>query len=201
LRGATGRPYACRVDSAETEAHADVDAARAAPQREPEAPERYHDVRPPLERLASDVGNRGFGQILSRMGDGGGILAGGLVHPDVEAAIAATRGAGRPLDRSVAAALSPSLGTSLDGVRVHTGDGAAALARAVTARAFAVGNDIYFGRGEYRPGTSEGNELIAHEVAHTIQQRGAPVDGPLTVSQPGDALEREAEAAARDAVG
>jgi hypothetical protein len=189
------------VDSAETEAHADVDAARAAPQREPEAPERYHDVRPPLERLASDVGNRGFGQILSRMGDGGGILAGGLVHPDVEAAIAATRGAGRPLDRSVAAALSPSLGTSLDRVRVHTGDGAAALARAVTARAFTVGNDIYFGRGEYRPGTSEGNELIAHEVAHTIQQRGAPVDGPLTVSQPGDALEREAEAAARDAVG
>jgi hypothetical protein len=201
LRGATGRPYACPVDSAETEAHADVDAARAAPQREPEAPERYHDVRPPLERLASDVGNRGFGQILSRMGDGGGILAGGLVHPDVEAAIAATRGAGRPLDRSVAAALSPSLGTSLDRVRVHTGDGAAALARAVTARAFTVGNDIYFGRGEYRPGTSEGNELIAHEVAHTIQQRGAPVDGPLTVSQPGDALEREAEAAARDAVG
>jgi Domain of unknown function (DUF4157) len=201
LRGASGRPYACAVDSAETEAHAEVDAARAAPQREPEAPERYHDVRPPLERLASDVGNRGFGQILSRMGDGGGILAGGLVHPDVEAAIAATRGSGRALDRSVAAALSPSLGTSLDGVRVHTGDGAAALARAVTARAFTVGNDIYFGRGEYRPGTSEGNELIAHEVAHTIQQRGAPMDGPLTVSQPGDALEREAEAAARDAVG
>jgi hypothetical protein len=189
------------VDSAETEAHAEVDAARAAPQREPEAPERYHDVRPPVERLASDVGNRGFGQILSRMGDGGGILAGGLVHPDVEAAIAATRGAGKALDRSVAATLSPSLGTSLDGVRVHTGDGAAALARAVTARAFTVGNDIYFGRGEYRPGTSEGNELIAHEVAHTIQQRGAPMDGPLTVSQPGDALEREAEAAARDAVG
>jgi hypothetical protein len=189
------------VDSAETEAHAELDPARAAPLREPEPAEHFHDVRPPLERLASDMGNRGFGQMLSRMGEGGGILSGGLVHPDVEAAIAATRGGGKPLERSVASTLSPAMGASLDGVRVHTGEGAAAMARAVTARAFTVGNDIYFGRGEYRPGTSEGNELIAHEVAHTIQQRGAPMDGPLQVSQPGDALEREAEAAARDAVG
>ena len=201
LHRATGRPYAWPVDSVETDAHADFDAARAAPQREPEAPERYHDVRPPLERLASGMGNRGFGQMISRMGDGDGILSGGLVHPDVTAAIAATRGGGKALDRSVSATLEPAMGGSLDGVRVHTGDGAEALARAVTARAFTVGNDIYFGRGEYRPGTTEGNELIAHEVAHTIQQRGAPMDGPLTVSQPGDSLEREAEAAARDAIG
>ena len=73
------------------------------------------------------------------------------------------------------------------------------MARAVSARAFTVGSDIYFARGEYQPGTADGNQLIAHEVAHTIQQRGAPADGPLTVSQPGDALERDAEAAARDA--
>jgi hypothetical protein len=191
-----------RVDSAETEAHtADLDPARAAQQRQPEAPEHFHDVRPPLERVASDVGNRRFGQVIARMREGGGILSGGLVHPDVQGAIAATRGSGKPLERSVASTLAPAMGTSLDGVRVHTGEGAAALARAVEARAFTVGSDIYFGRGEYRPGTSDGNELIAHEVAHTIQQRGAPVDGPLTVSQPGDALEREAEAAARDAVG
>lgn len=190
------------MDSAETEAHAaELDPARAAPLRQPEAPEHYHDVRPPLERLASGVGNRGMGQVISRMREGGGIVGGGLVHPDVQAAIAATRGAGKPLERSVASTLSPSMGTTLDDVRVHTGDGAAALARAVSARAFTVGNDIYFGRGEYQPGTTDGNQLIAHEVAHTVQQRGAPTDGPLMVSQPGDALERDAEAAARDAFG
>jgi hypothetical protein len=189
------------VDSAETEAHVEVDAARAAPQRQPEAPDRVPAVRSPLERLAGGIGNRAFGNVIARMRDGDGILPGGLVHPDVEAAIAASRGAGKPLDRSVASTLSPAMGASLDGVRVHTGDGAAALARAVTARAFTVGNDIYFGRGEYRPGTSDGNELIAHEVAHTIQQRGAPASGPLAVSQPGDALEREADAVARHAVG
>jgi hypothetical protein len=189
------------VDSAETEAHAALEPARAAQQRQPEAPERIPDQRSPLQRLAGDVGNRAFGNVIARMRDGDGVLPGGLVHPQVEAAIAASRGAGKPLDRSVASTLSPAMGASLDGVRVHTGDGAAALARAVTARAFTVGNDIYFGRGEYRPGTSDGNQLIAHEVAHTIQQRGAPQTGPLAVSQPGDALEREADAVARHAVG
>jgi uncharacterized protein DUF4157 len=188
------------VDEAEAPVGADPEAARAAPQRQVEAPDRYHDPRPPLERLASGIGNRNMGKALARMGEGEGILGGGLVHPDVQAAIAATRGAGRPLERSVASTLAPALG-SLDDVRVHTGDGAAAMARAVAARAFTVGSDIYFGRGEYNPGTAEGNRLIAHEVAHTIQQRGAPDDGPLTVSQPGDALERDAEAAAYDALG
>lgn len=201
MRRATARPYAWPVDSADTDAHEVLDAAHAAPQRRAEAPEQVAAERSPLERLASGMGNRAFGNVVARMRDGEGIIAGGLVHPQVEAAIAATRGGGLPLDRRVASSLSPAMGTSLEGVRVHTGDGAAALARAVTARAFTVGNDIYFARGEYRPGTAEGNQLIAHEVAHTIQQRGAPTSGPLTVSQPGDALEREADAVAHHAAG
>ena len=125
----------------------------------------------------------------------------GLVHPDVESAISASRGGGRQLDAGVARHLEPSLGESLGDVRVHTGEAASALARAVSARAFTVGSDIFFGAGEYRPGSPGGNELIAHEVAHTIQQRGAPASGPLLVSEPGDALEREAEAVARDVTG
>jgi hypothetical protein len=123
------------------------------------------------------------------------------VHPQVESAIAAAAGGGRALDAPVVRHLAPSLGESLDHVRGHTDARAAALARAVSARAFTVGNDIFFGSGEYRPGSRDGNQLIAHEVAHTIQQRGAPAGGPLTVSQPGDALEREAEAVARDVAG
>ena len=187
------------MDSAETETHAE--ATRAVVQRGLEAPETVHQPRPSLERLASGIGNRNMGRLVARMSDGEGIMTGGLVHPDVQAAIAASRGGGRPLERSVAETLGSGMGTSVDEVRVHTGEGAAALARAVSARAFTVGSDIYFGRSEYRPGTPGGNELIAHEVAHTIQQRGAPDEGPLVVSQPGDALERDAEAAARHAVG
>ena len=189
------------MDAAETDAHQAHEVARPAPLREPEALEHVFDERPSLERLASNIGNRAFGQVVARMRDGDGILAGGLVHPDVQAAIGASRGLGRALDRNVASALSSSFGEPLDHVRVHTGASAAALARAVDARAFTVGNDIYFGHGEYRPGTSEGKRLIAHEAVHTLQQRGAPEEGPLMVSQPGDAPEREADAAARHAIG
>ena len=182
------------------EAHAEVEHASTRPARVPEsaAPDTALDQRPPVERLASGMGNRGFSQLVARMGDGEGILSGGLVHPDVQAAIAASRGGGQPLASSAARMLEPAMGESLSDVRVHTGEGAAALARAVSARAFTVGNDIFFAPGESQPGTPAGNELIAHETAHAIQQRGAPLNGPLTVSQPGDALEREAEAVARD---
>ena len=188
------------MDSVETEAHAVPESARSVPQREPEAPDFHVEQRPSLERLASGIGNRGMGQLVARMGDGEGIMSSGLVHPDVQAAIAATRGGGSPLDRGGGSSLESSMG-GLGDIRVHTDDGAAALSRAVSARAFTVGSDIYFARGEYRPGTPDGNELIAHEVAHTVQQRGAPDEGPLMVSQPGDALERDAEAAARHALG
>jgi Domain of unknown function (DUF4157) len=151
------------------------------------------------ERVASHLGNRNFARMLSRMRDGDGILPGGLVHPDVQTAIGFSRGTGSPLARSVSRQLESAYGESLSDVRVHTGEHAAELARAVSARAFTVGSDIFFAGGEYSPATRGGQELIAHEVAHVVQQRGAPAAGQLRVSQPGDATEREAEAMARDA--
>jgi hypothetical protein len=150
-----------------------------------------------VARLASAVGNRAFARTVARMRDGQGILPSGVVHPDVEAAIGSARGS-RAVDRTVAGRVGSALGDSLSDVRVHTDSSAAALARSVSARAFTVGSDIFFGRGEYQPASAEGRELLAHELVHVIQQRGAPRNGPLTVSQPGDALEREAEDVARD---
>lgn len=160
---------------------------------------RSERARPPdpLTRVAAAVGNRGFARTVARMRDGEGILPGGVVHPDVEVAIAAARGSGQPAQPAVATGVGAALGDSLADVRVHTDDGAAALARSVSARAFTVGSDIFFGPGEYQPATPAGRELLSHELVHVVQQRGAPRSGPLTVSQPGDALEREAEAFAR----
>jgi hypothetical protein len=60
---------------------------------------------------------------------------------------------------------------------------------------------VYFARGEYRPGTSHGDELLAHELTHVVQQRGAPTSGPLVVSNPGDQLEAEADAASGELLG
>jgi hypothetical protein len=116
----------------------------------------------------------------------------------VEAAIGAAQGGGRALDQSVSAQVGSALGDSLSDVRIHADERSAALARSVSARAFTVGSDIFFGPGEYRPATPDGRELLSHELVHVVQQRGASSGGALTVSQPGDALEREAEDVARD---
>jgi hypothetical protein len=161
--------------------------------REPEAPEQS-----PAERLASSVGNRAF-TALARQGEG--ILPDGRAHPDVEAAIAASRGAGRGLDPASRERFGPRLGDDLEDVRVHDGRQAHDLARSVSARAFAVGRDVFFAEGEHRPGTAQGDRLLAHELAHVVQQREAPASGPLTVSQPGDALEHEADRAADELAG
>jgi len=144
----------------------------------------------PLHQLASTLGNRTFSETIAREGDG--ILPTGEVHPSVQSTIDATRGGGGSLDAGVEARLSPSLG-DLSDVRVHTDDTADQLNRAVSARAFATGSDVYFARGEYNPGSADGDRLIAHELAHTVQQRGATQGGPLSVSTPGDAMEREAD--------
>jgi hypothetical protein len=178
-------------DNFQTEGHARE--RRAASEREP-ASAAAGSGR--FARLASAVGNRGFARIVARMRDGEGILPGGVVHPDVEAAIGSA-GAGRAVDRAAAAAVGAALGHSLSDVRVHTDGSAAALARSVSARAFTVGSDIFFGPNEYQPTTQQGRDLLTHELVHMVQQRGAARTGPLTVSQPGDALEREAEDVAR----
>jgi hypothetical protein len=150
-------------------------------QREPEEP---------LHQLASDVGNHAFGGVLAR--DGAGIMDSGEVHPDVQSKIDNTRGSGASLDSGTQGRLSDSLG-DLSDVTVHTDDTADQLNRSVSARAFATGTDVYFSKGTYNPGSADGDRLIAHELAHVVQQRGAANSGPLTVSQPGDALETEAD--------
>ncbi|MEP6863456.1 MAG: DUF4157 domain-containing protein [Deltaproteobacteria bacterium] len=83
-------------------------------------------------------------------------------------------------------------------MRMHTGAASAEAASAVGAKAYATGNDVHFGAGHYDPSSSSGQELIAHEVAHTVQQRGgSPArQHKLEVSSPGDHAEVEADRAA-----
>ena len=96
---------------------------------------------------------------------------------------------GHALPAQTAAALRSQLGPAVDQVRVHTGPEAADFAQSLGARAVAVGQDIYFNRGEYRPGTTTGDQLIGHEMHHAVIGGGGP-----GVSRPGDAHEREADA-------
>ena len=77
---------------------------------------------------------------------------------------------GRPLDAATRAFMEPRFGHDFSQVRVHTGQLAARSANAVAAHAYAAGYDIVFGEGRYSPVTSEGQRLLAHELAHVVQQ-------------------------------
>lgn len=125
--------------------------------------------------------------------DGNGVAAGAEAAVDRAAA-----SAGAPLPAELKERYEASLGADLSNVRVHTGGASAEAASAVGARAYTVGDDIHFGRGHFDPTSSDGIHLLAHEVAHTVQQRGAaPVrQNKLEVSAPADAAEHEADRAA-----
>lgn len=148
-----------------------------------------------LMRVASNAGNAAFARFAA---PGSGLLPGGRVHGDVESAIAAARGHGRALDGPVRERVGEALDDPLTDVRVHADERADTLARSVSARAFTTGADIFFAHGEYRPRTTSGDALLAHELTHVVQQRGSPTTGPLTVTDSGGALEAEAEATARE---
>jgi len=98
--------------------------------------------------------------------------AGGDVHPDVARSIEQRRGGGQPLDRGVVGSMGRVFETDFSSVRVHTGPDADVLNRSLNAKAFTTGNDIFFGKEQYNPGSSGGQQLIAHELTHVVQQNG-----------------------------
>lgn len=91
--------------------------------------------------------------------------------PELEAAIKKEKGGGRALPPDVAGFMAPRFKADFGGVRIHTGGRAENLATRLGARAFTYGRDIFFNAGQFQPDSSEGMELIAHELTHTIQQR------------------------------
>ncbi len=103
------------------------------------------------------------------------------------------RSSGKPLDQPVQALLGARYGHDFSKVRVHTDAAAAETARSMKALAFTSGEDVSFASGQYAPGRRDGMRLLAHELAHVVQQSGSQsvARGPA-----GDgALEGEAEKA------
>ena len=118
------------------------------------------------------------------------------------------QGNGSSLPDPTRAKMEQHLGADLSGVKIHTGGEAAEAASSLGARAFAVGQDVHFGDGEFNPGSKEGDRLLAHELAHTVQaqragvqrkpdDKGAHRDGAAPeVSDPDEPAEKEADAVA-----
>jgi hypothetical protein len=105
------------------------------------------------------------------------------------------RSPGHPLDPATRAFMEPRCGHSFGEVRVHNDTRAAESARAVNAVAYTVGRDVVFGAGQFAPHSREGRKLIAHELAHVVQQRSG-MQLPDHVGKVGDRYEQRADAVA-----
>jgi hypothetical protein len=124
---------------------------------------------------------------------------------DLAARIRAQLGAGSALSPQVRGQMEAGLGQRLGDVRVHTDSTAASLSTQLNAHAFTTGNDVFFNSGVYKPGTPAGDETLAHELTHTLQQASGPVAGTevspgLSVSDPHDHDEQHARASAQQVV-
>ena len=157
-------------------------------------------------RVADPETARAFGEALAgntRIARAAAQAAGARdangVADGAEAAVErASSSSGAPLPTHLQRQFEGSLGADLSGVRIHTGAASAEAASAVGAKAYTVGNDIHFAEGRYAPADPFGVHLLAHEVAHTVQQSGGAQrrQHKLEVSTPHDAAEHEADRAA-----
>ncbi|MFL9458857.1 DUF4157 domain-containing protein [Tolypothrix bouteillei VB521301_2] len=98
-------------------------------------------------------------------------LNGGIeATPDLEESINQARGMGQPLSEAVRVPMEQSFGADFSGVRVHADARSDQLNQLIQAKAFTTGKDIFFRQGAYNPTSRGGQELIAHELTHTLQQ-------------------------------
>jgi hypothetical protein len=112
---------------------------------------------------------------------------------------------GKPLTTENQSRLEIHFGADLSDVRVHTNSEASASAASLDAMAYTSGRDIYFARGMYAPSTSSGDRLLAHEVAHVVQQSSGKEPsiamkpaGGVKIGAPDDGLEIQADQSAEE---
>ncbi len=105
----------------------------------------------------------------------------------VSQGLSANRGKGTPMETGTRRRMENAFGNDFSGVRIHKGSEAKKMSKTLKAQAFTNGRDIYFNEGKYSPGTKEGKHLLAHELTHTIQQKG-----------PQDIVQKKEEAQAAD---
>uniref|UniRef100_UPI0039A51D10 eCIS core domain-containing protein n=1 Tax=Nostoc piscinale TaxID=224012 RepID=UPI0039A51D10 len=109
--------------------------------------------------------------IVQRLSGAGGMTA----TPDLEQSIQQARSSGQPLTESIREPMEQAFGADFSGVKIHADAQSNELNQSIQAKAFTTGKDIFFRQGEYQPGNRGGQELIAHELTHVVQQSGSVV--------------------------
>lgn len=106
-------------------------------------------------------------------------VAGGPASDALESAISQARGSGQSLDPNLQQQMGQAIGADFSGVKVHTDTQSDQMNRSIQAKAFTTGQDIFFRQGAYQPGGRDGQELIAHELTHVVQQNGRSVQAMM----------------------
>lgn len=153
----------------------------SAVQREPNPIPHDLQLKPLLQREeVAEEDELQMKPILQRKTDTGAVDA----STELEHAIQQSRGSGQSLTSSLRQPLEHAFGNvDFSGVKVHTDGQADQLNRSIQAKAFTTGQDIFFRRGAYEPGSRRGQELIAHELTHVVQQNGSTVQQSNSVVQ------------------
>ena len=113
------------------------------------------------------------------------------ISENLQNGIRAEQGGGYPLSDNIRKPMEQSFGADFRGVRVHIDSIADKLNKQLSARAFTTGQDIFFREGEYSPGSENSHKLIAHELAHVIQQNGDGVSRTVAQGGAGSRLSTE----------
>ncbi|OJX39288.1 MAG: hypothetical protein BGO87_04715 [Flavobacteriia bacterium 40-80] len=93
---------------------------------------------------------------------------------NLSAQLTASKGGGTSMAPETQQEMGSGFGADFSDVKIHTGTSAVQMSKSIGAQAFTHGKDIYFNNGKYAPGTTSGKHLLAHELAHTIQQKAVP---------------------------
>ena len=145
---------------------------------------------------------------------------GGVASSEIESKINSAKGSGQALAPDLQGKMGEAMGADFSGVKVHTDGEADRLNRSLESKAFATGKDVFFRQGAYESESESGQELIAHELTHVLQQGagGEQVQGKcdecegkekeeegsiqakLTIGEVGDKYEQEADAVAAEVV-
>ncbi|XGW00354.1 MAG: DUF4157 domain-containing protein [Leptolyngbya sp. BL-A-14] len=115
---------------------------------------------------------------IQRRTDVGGMAA----STDLESSINQARGGGQSISNAIRQPMEQAFGADFSSVKVHTDSQSDQLSRSINAKAFTTKNDIFFSGGAYNPGDRGGQELLAHELTHVVQQGGASIQRKKTPS-------------------
>jgi Domain of unknown function (DUF4157) len=123
------------------------------------------------EQMPEDDEELQMKPIMQRQTSGGAMAA----TSDLEASIQRLRGSGQPLAQNIRKPMEQAFGADFSGVKVHTNAQSDQLNQSIQARAFTTRQDIFFRHGQFNPESRSGQELIAHELTHVMQQNGSAV--------------------------